>query len=139
MAVPKDTTWEISAHTEAKHEILRRYLGAWFPILNRYNGRIVYIDGFSGPGRYKDGKPGSPLVALDVALTHRRTLDGKLIFLFIDERSDRIAHLRQELATILLPSHFSVMAETGVFHQELGHSRRSGSKKPATCSHICIH
>jgi three-Cys-motif partner protein len=86
MAVPKETIWEIDLHTQAKHEILRRYLGAWFPILSRYSGRIVYIDGFAGPGRYKGGEPGSPLVALDVALTHRKTLDGELIFLFIDER-----------------------------------------------------
>ena len=64
MAVPKETVWGIDPHTQAKHEILRRYLGAWFPILSRYNDRIVYIDGFSGPGRYKGGDPGSPFVAL---------------------------------------------------------------------------
>ena len=26
-------TWSIPPHTQAKHEILRYYLGAWFPIL----------------------------------------------------------------------------------------------------------
>lgn len=25
--------WKIEQHTQAKHELLRRYLGAWFPIL----------------------------------------------------------------------------------------------------------
>ena len=119
MTVPKDTIWEINAHTQAKHEILRRYLGAWFPILSRYHGRILYIDGFSGPGRYKGNEPGSPLVALDAALTHRSTLQGQLFFLFIDERTDRIGHLNQELAMISLPSHFSVKAQAGVFYEEL--------------------
>lgn len=120
MAVPKETIWKIDPHTQAKHEILRRYLGAWFPILNRYNGRIVYIDGFSGPGRYKGGEPGSPLVALTVALRSLETSSGELTLLFIDERPDRIEHLKQELATFSLPLHFSVMAETGIFHEKLG-------------------
>lgn len=120
MAVPKETVWKIDPHTQAKHEILRRYLGAWFPILNRYNGRIVYIDGFSGPGRYKGGELGSPLVALNVALKHRKALTGELIFRFTDERPDRVEHLRQELARLSLPSHFSAAAETGVFHERLG-------------------
>lgn len=30
-----------NSHTSAKHRILRRYLEAWFPILNKYNQRIV--------------------------------------------------------------------------------------------------
>lgn len=119
MTVPKETTWEIDPHTRAKHEILRRYLGAWFPILSRHHGRIVYIDGFSGPGRYKGGEPGSPLVALTTALHSRKTSKGKLVFLFIDERPDRIAQLEQELAVFSLPSHFSAKAETGVFHERL--------------------
>ena len=120
MAVPQETIWEIDPHTQAKHEILRRYLGAWFPILSRFNGRIVYIDGFSGPGRYKGGEPGSPLVALNVALTHRERLEGEVTFLFIDGRPDRIEHLERELATLSLPSHFSISAETGIFHEKLG-------------------
>jgi three-Cys-motif partner protein len=46
-------------------------------------------------------------------------LRGKLVFLFIDERPDRIAQLEQELATFSLPLHFSVKAEAGVFHEKL--------------------
>ena len=50
MTMPKETLWELDPHTKAKHEILGRTLRAWFPILGNYNRRIVYIDGFSGPG-----------------------------------------------------------------------------------------
>jgi three-Cys-motif partner protein len=53
MPVPVDTLWEIEPHTIAKHEILRRYLGAWFVIMGQTNRRIIYLDGFCGPGRYK--------------------------------------------------------------------------------------
>jgi len=120
MATPKETVWELDAHTAAKHEILRRYLQAWFPILNRHHNRIVYIDGFSGPGRYHGGEPGSPVIALDVAMTHRKALEGEVVFRFIDEREDRIAHLRQELDGMDIPPHFDVSTETGRFHEKVG-------------------
>jgi three-Cys-motif partner protein len=64
MAKPTETLWEIEPHTKAKHEILRRYLGAWFPILGSKIPKIVYIDGFCGPGRYKGGEEGSPIIAI---------------------------------------------------------------------------
>ena len=46
------------------------YLRAWFPILSRGPNfdRIIYIDGFAGPGRYKGGEDGLPIVALKAAL-----------------------------------------------------------------------
>jgi three-Cys-motif partner protein len=53
MAAPKTPVWSIDAHTKAKHEILRRYLQAWFPILASFSGRIIYLGGFAGPGVYK--------------------------------------------------------------------------------------
>ncbi|OGQ27433.1 MAG: hypothetical protein A2W61_01205 [Deltaproteobacteria bacterium RIFCSPLOWO2_01_44_7] len=120
MPVPKKTIWELDPHTTAKHEILRRYLKAWFPILSSWHSRIIYIDGFSGPGRYKNSEPGSPLIALDVAANHRRKMSGELIFWFIDERSDRIENLKEELKNFSFPSHFKVKVECGLFHEKLG-------------------
>lgn len=120
MATPKETLWELDPHTTAKHEILRRYLEAWFPILGTYHDRIVYIDGFCGPGRYKNGEAGSPVIALDVAATHRKSMTGEIAFWFIEERGDRLAHLKQELAAIAVPPHFKVIAETGRFHEKFG-------------------
>jgi len=120
MGVPKETLWEIDPHTVAKHDILRRYLEAWFPILSSYHHRIVYIDGFAGPGRYKGGELGSPIIALDVAAHHRKSLDGELVFWFIDEREDRIEHLKRELDAMILPAHFVVQAEAGKFHEKVG-------------------
>ncbi len=119
MAVPSKTTWPLDPHTLAKHEILRRYLQCWFPILNKYHGRIVYIDGFCGPGRYSKGEAGSPLIALDVAASHLKALTGEIGFLFIDERKDRIDHLESELSKITLPSHFKVRPEAGRFDEKL--------------------
>lgn len=120
MATPKETLWDLDPHTKAKHEILRRYLAAWFPILSTYHNRIVYIDGFSGPGRYKNGEAGSPVIALDVAVNHRKSIGGEVVFWFIEEREDRFAHLRQELDSFSIPSHFKVVSESGKFHEKFG-------------------
>jgi len=120
MTTPKETVWQLDPHTAAKHEILRRYLAAWFPILGTHHSRIVYIDGFSGPGRYKNGEPGSPMIAIDVAVNHRKSTSGEIVFWFIEERSDRHAHLKQELAKLSLPAHFKVTADSGRFHEKFG-------------------
>jgi hypothetical protein len=37
-------TWPTEPHTEAKHAILRKYLGAWLPIMTKWNGRVLHID-----------------------------------------------------------------------------------------------
>ena len=119
MPIPKETQWYIDEHTKAKHDILRRYLGAWFPILGSTHGRVLYVDGFSGPGRYRDGEPGSPLIALDVArtLNLEKPFAGELLFLFTDERQDRVGHLESELEHLDLPASFEVRAEVGRFDE----------------------
>ncbi len=119
MSTPSSVIWECDPHTQAKHEILKRYLQRWFPILNKHHGRIVYLDGFCGPGRYVGGEQGSPLVALEVAARHRTSLTGEIVFWFIDERADRIEHLEKELHSVQRPPHFKVFPETGTFHEKL--------------------
>jgi three-Cys-motif partner protein len=120
VAVPRDTIWPIEPHTAAKHQILRKYLDAWLPILGTYNKRIVYVDGFSGPGQYTGGEPGSPIIALEAACTHRANLRGELVFLFIEERDDRANHLEEKIAKLALPAHFNVKVERGTFADKLG-------------------
>lgn len=79
-----DILWEIEPHTKAKHKILEIYLKAWFPIMSKLNKKIVYVDGFAGPGEYINGEKGSPLLALDTAQNHILELDSEILFLFID-------------------------------------------------------
>jgi three-Cys-motif partner protein len=62
--------WDRPPHTAAKHDLLRTYLGAWFPIIAKYNGRVVFYDAFAGPGEYKGGEPGSPMIALHTLIDH---------------------------------------------------------------------
>ena len=71
------TIWSIDPHTEAKHDILRKYLDAWLPIITRWNGRVLYIDGFAGPGEYIGGRDGSPIIAIKSICEHKATLQAE--------------------------------------------------------------
>jgi three-Cys-motif partner protein len=116
MSTPQTTLWEIEPHTKAKHEILRRYLGAWFGILGRRIPRIVYIDGFCGPGRYLAGEPGSPIIALEMVTSHAQNLPGtEFVFIFIDQDKSRIEHLDFEIAQKSLPDNITTISLHGDF------------------------
>lgn len=62
--------WDADPHTIAKIAILKNYLHAWFRILGktRRNQTLLYVDGFAGPGYYKNHDEGSPLAALNTAV-----------------------------------------------------------------------
>ena len=104
MAAPRGTQWPLDPHTEAKHAILRRYLAAWFPILGKHHDRVVYFDGFAGPGRYSHGEDGSPVIALKVARDHSHPTWKEIIFIFVEEDRDRAAWLQdKEIPALNLP------------------------------------
>lgn len=113
MAKKLPTIWDLEPHTGAKHAILRRYLQAWLPILGRHHGRIVYMDGFAGPGIYSRGEPGSPKIALSAAIEQQQFLKGEVIFLFIEQDEERLASLHQQIATLPLPERFKVRPHLG--------------------------
>lgn len=111
-----EVIWEIEPHTKAKHEILKSYLGAWFPILSSGHQRIVYVDGFAGPGVYKGGEDGSPIIALKVALNHPLLSNSKeLVFLFIETNERRVKQLNQQLTNFNLPTNFKIGVECDSF------------------------
>ena len=102
MAAPKGTLWSRDGHTEGKHLVLEEYLKAWFPILGKFNGRILFVDGFAGPGRYAGGEEGSPVVAMRVLAEHGAAIGAEVVFQFVEERADRAEHL-QKLVDQWLP------------------------------------
>lgn len=90
------TVWPAEPHTLAKHAILREYLKAWMPILARQSshmraaGReVLFVDGFAGPGRYVGGEPGSPVIALEAALSHTAVFPVPIRFIFIEKDEAR--------------------------------------------------
>lgn len=106
--------WPIEPHTVAKHEILRRYLTRWIPIMASRNPRIVYIDGFAGPGKYLGGEDGSSIIALKVAgdFVERGTLKAKQLAMYLVEpHADRHD---------LLESEIRALRESDVAYQGIG-------------------
>lgn len=93
-------TWQIQPHTQAKHELLRGYLGAWFPIVSTNSKRIIYFDAFAGPGIYAGGEPGSPLIALETLITHKsfpKMSGTEFLFAFIEKDNSKFQRLKQEI------------------------------------------
>ena len=129
-------TWHIEPHTQAKHEILRYYLGAWFPIiatikpswfptLGTFKRRLLYVDGFAGPGEYKDGGDGSPIIALNVAKNHKHKdkllrPNVELVFFFIEVDKARFENLEGKLAELQLPPNFRVEKKCDSFENVFG-------------------
>lgn len=113
MAKDLGTVWELEPHTAAKHEILRRYLDAWIPILSSAHNRVVYLDGFAGPGVYAGGEDGSPIIALKAALGHAARIRGEIVFLFIELDLERKRSLEQSIAALNLPPNFRVTVHLG--------------------------
>lgn len=92
--------WDADQHTIAKISILKGYLNAWFRILGlrMRNQTILYVDGFAGPGRYKNHPEGSPLAALRAAENAVSSLGNEFCAAgihcaFIESSTDRFAEL----------------------------------------------
>jgi three-Cys-motif partner protein len=98
------TIWDADAHTIAKIAILKNYLNAWFPIVgSRYSGPIVYVDGFAGPGHYRDHSEGSPLAALRIfkswMASNKQPLKVRSLYtVFIEADNDRFQVLSEQTA-----------------------------------------
>jgi three-Cys-motif partner protein len=110
VAGPKGTVWELEPHTAAKHAILRKYLNAWLPILTRWNGRVVFCDGFAGPGAYAKGEDGSPVIAIKTFLEHAHSakMKAEVVYLFIEEKRDRYQSLVNVVSRRRLPKNVKV-------------------------------
>jgi len=97
-----------------KHRILKRYLGAWYPILTSWEGRVLYIETHAGRGKHASGELGSPLVALNTLLSHRSKpfilADSEITYVFIENDAENVELLKQEVAALgELPEQVNVM------------------------------
>ncbi|MEU3907258.1 three-Cys-motif partner protein TcmP [Streptomyces goshikiensis] len=82
-----------------KHELLRRYLPPFGGMTGTQaqDGRVVYLDGYAGEGRYENGEPGSAEIALRVAAHHRgRGLN--LSCFFVEQDAKSFARLEEVVA-----------------------------------------
>ena len=107
------TLGPIQPHTEAKHDILKYHLGAWFPILASAFDRLQYIDGFAGPGEYESGEVGSPILALEGLSNHvsiNKFIQGgkRMDFLFVEKEQQFADSLRHRISQTQWPDVFNI-------------------------------
>ena len=120
---PRTLTWPLEAHTRGKHMVLQHYMGAWLPILTSWNGRVLFIDAFAGPGEYTGGEPGSPVIALRALIDHRarNQMRSEVKYLFIEKDEERSVHLKQALSSLdgRLPSNCNYTVINSTFDETL--------------------
>lgn len=110
--------WVYTSHARVKHEIQRRYLGAWLAILGHSMSPLVLFDGFAGRGRYKGGEPGSPLLFWERAVQAVEVLRPKEVEIDCVELSKQnFAELSTEIAKLSHPR-VSIEAHNGYFAEE---------------------
>ena len=105
----KSIKWKLEPHTEAKHTLLRKYLEAWLPIITSQGGRVLFVDGFAGPGEYNGGEDGSPIIAIKTLLNHRLRIDTKVHFIFIEKDRDRCNFLEKKISTLKLKNNIKTI------------------------------
>ncbi len=93
-----DTFFEESREQSiVKTTIVHKYFWAWakviIPTAKKGNGKIAYIDLFSGPGRYKDGTKSTPLLILEKAIQDEN-MRNMLVTIFNDRDSDNSRSLQ---------------------------------------------
>ena len=88
----------------AKHQLMSKYLGGWFPILASSYGQVIYIDCHAGRGSHTTGHKGSPILALQALLTHQsknNILNGTEIhFVFFETNQQNYDALRKEISAL---------------------------------------
>ena len=104
---------EYTGLQEAKHQLLRKYLAGWFPILTSFHGRVIYVDCHAGRGIHETGQQGSPILALQGLLTHQlrtQILDStEVYFIFFENDPTNYEHLCAEIKSLgELPSNIKV-------------------------------
>ena len=97
---PRSTLWALENHTLGKHLVLKNYMDAWLPIMRRYNGRVLFIDAFAGPGEYIGGESGSPVIAMRALIDHHARMSGEINYIFIEEHAGRYEHLKTVLENL---------------------------------------
>ena len=137
---PNNTLWPLDPHTHGKHLVLEDYMKAWLPIMTRWNSKVLFIDGFAGPGKYAKGEDGSPVIALKALTNHsaKEQITNGIIYLFIENDKQRCNHLQQVIKEISheLPDNCRYYIENSAFNDALGKilhhvEERNGNLIPA--------
>lgn len=94
---------EAREQSAVKTAIVTKYFDSWarviLPWAEKRDGRIAYLDLFSGPGRFQDGTLSTPLLILQKAIADDR-LANSLVTLFNDASNEFSSNLKAEIAKL---------------------------------------
>lgn len=86
-----------------KSALVLKYFWAWktimLPRLKTPQDKLAYLDLFSGPGRFDDGAPSTPIGLLQEAISDPQ-LCKRLITIFNDADSDHVMNLKAEIENL---------------------------------------
>jgi three-Cys-motif partner protein len=98
---------EMTRQSKVKVEIVKKYFMAWanviLPSVELRDGKLGYIDLFSGPGVYEDGTKSTPILVLEEALNHPKLskfFKKRLVTLFNDLNPEFISSLEDRIKNI---------------------------------------
>lgn len=117
MGGTKRLLWDLLPHTKAKHIILKKYLEAWMPILSKHE-KVIYIDGFAGPGEYTKSEEGSPIIAINTVLNHilLPQMKADFQFIFIEKNPTLCSHLEGLCKKLPNKPNIKIDCKCGEFH-----------------------
>jgi three-Cys-motif partner protein len=118
---PSKILWDCAPRTKAKLAIVNAYLGAWFGILAAKGFKhVIYIDGFCGPGKYKTGEDGSPVIAARMAsATAAKYPSFKATLILVDEKKKVLEHLKGLDAIKKPHPNVEILIMHGVFAEKI--------------------
>lgn len=96
---------EQAEQSQVKTAIVTKYFWAWANVMlghlskSKHQPRIAYIDLFSGPGRYEDGKKSTPLLILEQAIAEEKCRKS-LVTIFNDGEDENTSSLKKAIAEI---------------------------------------
>lgn len=121
-----EPVWPLDSHSVGKHDLLREYLPLWFQILGTWYGDLVLYDGFAGPGEYKDGEKGSPIIMLNAAADYVSRRPGARVHcVFVDNERERVDHLERLVDRVARPAGVEVNVLYGEFAGKVTSTLRS--------------
>jgi len=61
--------------------------------------KVIYIDGFAGPGKHDNGEKGSPVVAYETAVNHQLydNFKTEIILIFVEVDTEHAKNLKDNL------------------------------------------
>lgn len=117
--MPNDFFEQRTEESRVKAAIVDKYYRVWAKIIapRAREGRVAYVDLFSGPGRYKDGAASVPLQVLQNAIASS-DLKDRLVTIFNDLDENNSKTLEQEIAK--LPGIHTLKYKPQVMNETVG-------------------